>query len=1048
MTANAPRRPGRILTFYSYKGGTGRSMAVANLAWILASSGKRVLAIDWDLEAPGLHRYFRPFLVDSELGSSEGLIELVEAYATRAVSPSETAEETRPDWYVGYADYTPYVVSINYDHFPRGGKLDLLPAGRQNDAYGVKISSFNWQNLYDRLGGGALFEAFKARARSEYDFVLIDSRTGVSDTAGICSVQMPDALVVCFTLNNQSIRGAAAVSLSARKQRQKLERDLAAAGREGALADTRPFRIFPVPMRVENGEKDRLALRQAYARQVFAPLLDHLSPTEVGSYWSTVEVPHDLYYSYEEVLATLKDDPEKPTSVLAAYLHLTKHITDDEIREYRLNLPPEERQKYLEAFSRTAESLPAAAAAPSTESPGQALIRRAEAAYASLDEPKRAGAMGVLTRLVRLGESEEGGGISRARIPLTAFSDDQKEILSHFAREQVVTLYGAANLGTNGKFASVPSALLADEQLAVSWPRLVKAVEADREFLLWRQRLRTYLEDWKRSRRDHGALLSGPPMSEAVSWALKRFDDLNEEERAYIDASKAGASVAAGPARRSPRFAAGAAAAVVIVAGVVLWLWRSRPRADAPDPQRKEYSSLVALAMARPDPAERALALDELARRAPAELGDVAIPPPEDKATWLPSAILRSGGTKTQALAVDAASGTFGVVSASGTVSLWELPNRKPTVLQAPSGSPSRALALAGNRIAVGTDDGTVYFWPSRSADPKPRVFATRSKQVRGLWFVTLEKQDWLLVSSEDGTVGLWNLGKGTSRLFYPSRMKSRLPLRPWDDVRLWPSEGALVAVSKEAGMETWDATAPFSYGVPWRLPPTTSPGSSYRQSVPARTTPLGFALGDDGVTAVLLGSQATDAPSEILISNRGAVTTERISAPFKPDLLALGPVSLVGLAADQPAFIYGPTRTPVFGAPPPRRPTRLVLNRDGRTFLAILEDGRAAVWQTEKPQALLLMSAGPSAITAAAFLDAKRIACTHADGSLRVWELQSGPAWPASLQQARDLARNLDDCLSEQLRVDVLGDPVEKARTDYRDCAIRKGRAPAAAAE
>jgi MinD-like ATPase involved in chromosome partitioning or flagellar assembly len=39
----------RIITFYSYKGGTGRSMALANIAWILASAGKRVLAIDWDL---------------------------------------------------------------------------------------------------------------------------------------------------------------------------------------------------------------------------------------------------------------------------------------------------------------------------------------------------------------------------------------------------------------------------------------------------------------------------------------------------------------------------------------------------------------------------------------------------------------------------------------------------------------------------------------------------------------------------------------------------------------------------------------------------------------------------------------------------------------------------------------------------------------------------------------------------------------------------------------------------------------------------------------
>ena len=82
------RRPlGRILTFYSYKGGTGRSMALANIAWILASAGRSVLMIDWDLEAPGLHRYFRPFLLDEELTASDGLIDLVDRYATAAIQP-------------------------------------------------------------------------------------------------------------------------------------------------------------------------------------------------------------------------------------------------------------------------------------------------------------------------------------------------------------------------------------------------------------------------------------------------------------------------------------------------------------------------------------------------------------------------------------------------------------------------------------------------------------------------------------------------------------------------------------------------------------------------------------------------------------------------------------------------------------------------------------------------------------------------------------------------------------------------------------------------
>src|SRR6059058_2990102 len=86
-TAEAPGLKGRIVTFYSYKGGTGRSMALANVAWVLASNGCRVLAVDWDLEAPGLHRYFAPFLLDPELTATPGVLDLVWDFADAAQQP-------------------------------------------------------------------------------------------------------------------------------------------------------------------------------------------------------------------------------------------------------------------------------------------------------------------------------------------------------------------------------------------------------------------------------------------------------------------------------------------------------------------------------------------------------------------------------------------------------------------------------------------------------------------------------------------------------------------------------------------------------------------------------------------------------------------------------------------------------------------------------------------------------------------------------------------------------------------------------------------------
>ena len=254
----APREPGRIITFYSYKGGTGRSMALANVAWILASNGYRVLVVDWDLEAPGLHRYFSPFLLDPDLVESDGVIDIVSNYVTALMTPpaapicgvpaadSDRVAELRklvallkvqqsrvtsqsptrtqvPAWLEPYTDVLRYATSLTWrfpPHEGRQGWIDFIPAGRQGPSYRRRMNAFNWQNFYDRLGGGGFIEALKQRIKEEVpDFALIDSRTGVSDTAGVCTVQLPEVLAVCFTLNRQSIEGASAVAAATRAQR-------------------------------------------------------------------------------------------------------------------------------------------------------------------------------------------------------------------------------------------------------------------------------------------------------------------------------------------------------------------------------------------------------------------------------------------------------------------------------------------------------------------------------------------------------------------------------------------------------------------------------------------------------------------------------------------------------------------------------------------------------------------------------------------------------------------------------------------------------------
>lgn len=115
-------RDGQIVTFYSFKGGTGRTMALANTAWILAANGYRVLVVDWDLESPGLHRFYRPFLHDGMLRGAGGVIDMLVGYegaAREAASRDPAAPGELP--HAAFANVRRHAFSINW-RWPAGGR--------------------------------------------------------------------------------------------------------------------------------------------------------------------------------------------------------------------------------------------------------------------------------------------------------------------------------------------------------------------------------------------------------------------------------------------------------------------------------------------------------------------------------------------------------------------------------------------------------------------------------------------------------------------------------------------------------------------------------------------------------------------------------------------------------------------------------------------------------------------------------------------------------------------------------------------------------------
>lgn len=332
----APLRDGKIVTFYSYKGGTGRTMALANIAWILASAGKRVLVVDWDLESPGLHRYFAPFLDADAVTELPGVTDMVLAYQWATTR----SERGRPlDWYREYAQAGQNTVSVDWE-FPGDGVLHFLSAGRQIQRRMSGASLIDWDDFYDRHNGALYFETMREEMAREYDYTLLDSRTGLSDVAEICTLQLPDVVVAAFTLSYQGIDGMAGVAQEI--ESHHLERDI---------------RVLPVPMRVDLGAREKAAAGRSIARFRFEGLPRGMSEAESLRYWAAVEVPYRQFYAYEEILAAFGDEPGMPEPLNPVFERLTGYITDGEVSTCA-PIKEGDRKKVLRAFVRRSPPLP------------------------------------------------------------------------------------------------------------------------------------------------------------------------------------------------------------------------------------------------------------------------------------------------------------------------------------------------------------------------------------------------------------------------------------------------------------------------------------------------------------------------------------------------------------------------------------------------------------------------------------------------------------------------------------------------------------------
>jgi tetratricopeptide (TPR) repeat protein len=196
-----------------------------------------------------------------------------------------------------------------------------------------------------------------------------------------------------------------------------------------------------------------------------------------------------------------------------------------------------------------------------------AIARRAQAQFERLTAAQKEIALPALARLVRLSPASEEGADTRQSVRISELSGDAQAVMRIFAESHARLVVAGRDSASGDETIEI-----AHEALIRGWSDLKQWIDKDREFLLWRQQLRPFLEKW-RGLPDHKdtALLQGIYLAEARQWLRQRPKDLSGEERGFILASE---KPALGTLRWKRIAAVAALVAVVAVAG--WWWWTGR----------------------------------------------------------------------------------------------------------------------------------------------------------------------------------------------------------------------------------------------------------------------------------------------------------------------------------------------------------------------------------------------------------------------------------------------------------------------------------------
>lgn len=307
-----------VVTFYSFKGGVGRSTSLAFVANILATRGHRVVMIDFDLEAPGLSF---AHTADNLGADMPGVLDYLHQ---RYVLPGED----KP----GLQDCLRQIT------LSARGELYLIPAGAYDEGYIHRLADLDVRALYHREANPIRQLVEDVKRSLDPDIILIDARTGFTDMGAVALFDLADLGMICFSPTRQSYAGLQWVVEAASKQRKCT-----------GIPDLR-FLLTPMPPVAQVQQQEWLGQASDWIAEHWdippALTVDEFyyhvpyDPNIIALDSLFADVPENILKSYEPVADAIS--ASLPEEIPAAFAHVEGGVSryrQDILHELRFSSP-------------------------------------------------------------------------------------------------------------------------------------------------------------------------------------------------------------------------------------------------------------------------------------------------------------------------------------------------------------------------------------------------------------------------------------------------------------------------------------------------------------------------------------------------------------------------------------------------------------------------------------------------------------------------------------------------------------------------------------